>query len=153
MAGSVITVVRPIFSTFLLRVTLSLVSIEKHPDREVELEGGHKLRLESHTDRRFGTPKTIVTAKRKLPDGEEVDSATASFAHRGESLHPVHVQVEPVMQRKGVATHMYRAAEGHTGKKVAPGDTQTVDGKKFSESYRARRDVAKALQRLLRLLA
>lgn len=102
---------------------------------------GKSMRLVSETTTApNGSKKTTVTVMRTLSDGEEVPAATAEFSHRETGLHPDNVTVEPVLQRNGIGTRMYEAAELESGKKVIPSDNQTPEGKAFSTRYRAARD-------------
>jgi hypothetical protein len=102
--------------------------------------GGKKLRMEATVKKLpNGGEELHVTSYRTLGDGEEVESATASFAMRDGELYPNNVTVEPALQRKGVASEMYDLAERHTGRKIIPSATQTPEGKALSESFRSKR--------------
>lgn len=102
--------------------------------------GGRTLTLTTETKPLVpgSSPRTKVTVTRTLGDGEEVVAATAEFSHRASGLYPEHVNVEPALQRQGVATRMYDAVEAATGKRAIPSDSQTPQGKAF----RAARDVS-----------
>lgn len=102
--------------------------------------GGKTLRIEANVKKLpNGAEELQVTSYRTLGDGEEVESATASFAMREGELYPNNVTVEPAMQRKGVASQMYDLAETYTGRKIIPSATQTPEGKALSEAHRSRR--------------
>lgn len=78
-----------------------------------------------------------VTVVRRLSDGERVESASASFSRRANgSLYPNHVNVEPAIQRQGVATRMYNAAQKISGGKIIASATQTPQGAALSKSFR-----------------
>jgi len=79
-----------------------------------------------------GAGKTIVEAR----DGDRV-VATAEFTHRGTTLYPEFVTVDPELRRQGLATRMYALAERDTGKLVVAGELQTTEGMAFSQTYRS----------------
>jgi hypothetical protein len=117
------------------------------PGRLVEKfdAGGTPLRIEVLTKKAIsGEPVTEVRALRRLSDGEEVVSGSATFKHRGNELSPADVTVEPALQRKGVASKMYELVEKQTGGRVIASETQTADGKALSEAFRGKRDMAAA---------
>jgi hypothetical protein len=112
--------------------------------------GGSKLRFDVKTEELFpGSPpadqvqQTTVTAYRTIDNGKEVEAGSAEFIHReGEKLDPRGVVVEPDLRRKGVASRMYALAEESTGGRIVASGTQTDEGRKLSEAFRAKRDAA-----------
>lgn len=109
---------------------------------------GKKVRFEIAPDRSIGKDKAKafeIKAYRTLSDGEEVEFATGRFVpDGGGDLFPRSVQVEPAMQRQGVASRMYEMAEEASGRKMIPSDAQTEAGKAFSAAYRGKRGVSSA---------
>lgn len=103
--------------------------------------GGKKLFLSTETKPNTpgGLPRTKVTVTRQLADGEEVAVAKAEFIHLDAGLYPDNVDVIPGLQRNGIATRMYEAAERASGKLAIPSDNQTAAGKAFSAKYRGNR--------------
>lgn len=103
--------------------------------------GGKKLYLTTETKPNTpgGLPRTKVTVTRQLADGEEVAVAKAEFIHLDAGLYPDNVDVIPGLQRNGIATRMYEAAERASGKLAIPSDNQTAAGKAFSAKYRGNR--------------
>lgn len=113
------------------------VAVPAAPVGEEIVVDGKTLRLETKTlTTASGATETHVHVMRTLSDGEQVIAGKAEFLHRGDKLYPREVNVEPLFQRKGVGTKMYKLAEGATGKSVLPSETQTPQGKAFSAKYR-----------------
>lgn len=66
------------------------------------------------------------------PNGEKV--GYAAFEESGNDWEPQWVNVATSHQRKGLASAMYQHAEQKTGRNVVPSQSQTTEGKKFSDA-------------------